>query len=143
MTTEEKLASFVAAQESVYDDVRRELAAGRKETHWIWFVFPQLAGLGLSSMSQKYAIASKAEAQAYLRHAVLGPRLRKCVRLLLALPREDIGSILGDPDDLKFRSCMTLFDAAAPEEPMFAKALDKYFGGQRDPLTLALLSSRK
>jgi uncharacterized protein (DUF1810 family) len=134
-----RLAEFVAAQDPVYDEVLRELAAGRKETHWIWFIFPQLAGLGQSSMSKKFALASKAEARSYLEHPVLGPRLRECTRLMLASPNRSIAAILGPPDDLKFRSSMTLFAAAAPEEPIFEAALEKFFAGERDPLTLGLL----
>ena len=118
MRVESKLAEFVSAQDAVYDEVRRELAAGRKETHWIWFIFPQMAGLGRSSISAKFGIASKAEARSYLKHRVLGPRLRECTQLLLALPDKSIGSILGSPDDLKFRSSMTLFAASAPDEPI-------------------------
>jgi uncharacterized protein (DUF1810 family) len=139
MTTEAKLAEFVAAQDPVYDEVRRELAAGLKESHWIWFIFPQLAGLGQSSMSRKFGIASIAEARKYYEHPVLGPRLRECTQLLVASPKQNIASILGDPDDLKFRSSMTLFAAAAPEEPLFKEALDKFFDGAPDPLTLSLL----
>ncbi|MDD5303399.1 MAG: DUF1810 domain-containing protein [Elusimicrobia bacterium] len=139
MATEDKLAEFVAAQDEVYDEVRRELAAGLKETHWIWFIFPQMAGLGRSAMCKKFGIDSKAEARSYLRHGVLGPRLRECTRLMLALPNRSIGSILGRPDDLKFRSSMTLFAAAAPEEPIFEAALEKYFGGEPDVLTIGLL----
>jgi uncharacterized protein (DUF1810 family) len=140
MTTEERLAEFVAAQDPVYDEVRQELAAGRKETHWIWFIFPQLAGLGYSSMSKKFGLASKAEARSYWAHPVLGPRLRECVELLLASPKRSIDSIMGPPDDLKFRSSMTLFGAAAPEEPIFQAALEKFFGGEPDPLTIGLLA---
>ena len=139
MTTEARLAEFVAAQDTVYDGVRRELAAGRKETHWIWFVFPQMSGLGFSSMSRKFGITSKAEARSYLNHPVLGPRLRECTQLMIALPNPSIGSILGYPDDLKFRSSMTLFAAAAPEESIFKAALDKFFGGEPDVLTIKLL----
>jgi uncharacterized protein (DUF1810 family) len=139
MSTETKLAEFVLAQDAVYDDVRRELAAGRKETHWIWFIFPQMAGLGSSFMSRKFGIASKAEARSYLDHVVLGPRLRECIQLMLSLPGRSIGSILGHPDDLKFRSCMTLFAAAAPEEPLFKAALEKFCAGERDPLTIRIL----
>jgi uncharacterized protein (DUF1810 family) len=139
MMTKARAAEFTAAQDPVYDDVRCELAAGRKETHWIWFIFPQLAGLGQSPKSRRYGLASKAEARDYVEHPVLGPRLRECVQLLLASPCKDIASIMGYPDDLKFRSSMTLFAATAPEEPMFAAALDKFFKGERDPLTLRLL----
>jgi len=123
MTTETRLAEFVAAQNRVYDQVLSELTTGRKETHWIWFIFPQISGLGFSGMSRKFGITSRAEAQSYLRHDVLGPRLRACTNLMLASPHRDIRSILGDPDDLKFRSSMTLFAAAAPEEPIFEAAL--------------------
>ncbi|MFI5348655.1 MAG: DUF1810 domain-containing protein [Elusimicrobiota bacterium] len=139
MATEAKLAEFVAAQDAVYDEVRRELAAGLKETHWIWFIFPQLAGLGQSSISRKFALASQAEARRFWEHPVLGPRLRECTQLLLASPKRSIAAILGDPDDLKFRSSMTLFAAAAPEEPIFKEALKKFFDGAPDPLTLELL----
>ncbi len=139
MTTAIKLAEIVAAQDAVYDRVLTELAAGRKETHWMWFIFPQLAGLGFSSLAQKFALASTAEARNYLDHEVLGARLRECTRLMLAAPTDDIGSIMDYPDDLKFRSCMTLFAEAAPEEPLFEEALQKFFEWERDPLTLELL----
>jgi uncharacterized protein (DUF1810 family) len=139
MKTAAKLAEFVAIQNEVYDEVLHELAAGRKETHWIWFIFPQMAGLGSSHMSQKLGIASKAEARNYLEHSVLGPRLRECTRLMLAIPHGNIDSIMGYPDDLKFRSSMTLFAAAAPEESLFEDALQKFFAGERDPLTIRLL----
>ncbi len=95
MTTETKLAEFVAAQNPVYDQVLRELAAGRKQTHWIWFIFPQIAGLGSSAMSQRFGIASKAEAQSYLKHELLGPRLRRCTQLMLALPDREISDVMG------------------------------------------------
>lgn len=139
--TPARLAQFIAAQEPVYEEVRRELSAGRKETHWIWFIFPQLAALGQSSTSRKYGLASRAEAREYFEHPVLGARLKECVRLMLAVPTGDIGSIMGYPDDLKFRSSMTLFAAAAPEETVFQEALDKFFRGEQDPLTLRLLSA--
>jgi uncharacterized protein (DUF1810 family) len=135
-----KLEQFMAAQDLVYDQVLQELKGGQKRTHWIWFIFPQLAGLGASGMAQKFGIASKAEAKSYLEHAVLGPRLRECTRLMLAIPHGDIGSIMGYPDDLKFRSCMTLFATVDAEgESIFDEALQKFFGGERDPLTLELL----
>ncbi|HEX4047135.1 MAG TPA: DUF1810 domain-containing protein [Elusimicrobiota bacterium] len=140
MTTEAKLAEFVAAQAPVYDEVRRELTIGRKETHWIWFVFPQLAALGMSSTSKKFGLASKAEARTYWEHPVLGARLRECARLRLASPERNISSILGYPDDLKFRSSMTLFAAAVPEEPIFWEALEKFFDGKPDPRTLEFLA---
>jgi uncharacterized protein (DUF1810 family) len=143
MRTEAKFTEFAAAQDAVYDEVRRELAAGRKESHWIWFIFPQMAGLGLSPMSQKFGIASKAEARRYLEHSVLGQRLRECTELLLGFQGRSIGSILGYPDDLKFRSSMTLFAAAAPEEPLFKAALEKFFGGEHDALTINLIKQHE
>jgi uncharacterized protein (DUF1810 family) len=137
-----KLEEFVKAQNAVYDDVMRELAAARKETHWMWFIFPQMAGLGSSPMAQKFGIASKAEARSYLDHDVLGPRLRECTRLMLAAPGRNLSAILGYPDTLKFRSSMTLFAAVAPEEAIFEEALEKFFGGERDPRTVGLLQRR-
>jgi uncharacterized protein (DUF1810 family) len=135
----EKLAQFVAAQEGVYDQVVRELTAGRKRSHWIWFIFPQMARLGFSQMSWKFGIESKEEAIGYLEHGVLGSRLRECTRLMLAAPHRDIGAIMGYPDDLKFRSSMTLFAEVAPEETCFSEALEKFFGGERDERTLEWL----
>jgi uncharacterized protein (DUF1810 family) len=140
METAAKLTAFVAAQDAVYDQVRRELSSGRKETHWMWFIFPQMAGLGSSAMAQKFAIASAAEARSYLDHPVLGPRLRECTRLMLAVPGREISTILDYPDDLKFRSAMTLFATAAPTEAIFDEALQKFFDGQRDPATMRLIS---
>lgn len=138
---DKKLEEFVTAQDLVYDQVLLELRAGKKQTHWIWFIFPQLAGLGTSSVAKNFGIDSQAEARSYLKNAVLGKRLRECTRLMLAVPHDDIGSIMGYPDDRKFRSCMTLFAAIAPQgEMIFEEALNKFFGGGRDPLTLKLLS---
>lgn len=139
---ESRLAEFAAAQDEVYDDVLRELAAGRKESHWIWFIFPQLAGLGRSAMSERFGIASLDEARSYLKHPVLGPRLRECTRLLLTGTDRDIRAILGSPDDLKFRSSMTLFARADQAEPLFKAALERFFGGEQDALTLELLKRR-
>lgn len=139
MSTQPELEAFVTAQDAVYEQVLRELAAGRKATHWMWFIFPQLAGLGKSSMAQKFAIDSLAEAREYLAHPVLGSRLKECTRLMLAAPHGDVRAILGYPDDLKFRSSMTLFAAAAPDDPLFDQALAKFFGGQRDVKTIELL----
>jgi uncharacterized protein (DUF1810 family) len=139
MDTETKLAEFVAAQQSVYGQVVCELEAGKKQSHWMWFIFPQLAGLGSSHMAWKFAIASVDEAKAYLQHPILGPRLMECTRLMLAAADNDVSAILGYPDDLKFRSCLTLFAAAEPAEPLFQAALDKFFGGERDPRTVELL----
>jgi uncharacterized protein (DUF1810 family) len=139
MTSEAKFAEFVKAQDAVYTQVLRELRAGRKESHWIWFIFPQMAGLGSSAMAQKFGISSKAEAQEYLKHTILGSRLRECTQLLLQRPNRKIDLIMGFPDNLKFRSSMTLFAAIAPEEPIFKAALDKFFDGIDDPMTLLLL----
>ena len=133
------LRRFVAAQDGVYGDVVAELRAGRKRSHWMWFVFPQIAGLGSSAMAKRYAIASRAEAEAYLAHPVLGERLRACTDLVLAVPDRDITAILGSPDDVKFRSSMTLFGRAAPGEARFGAALDRYFGGEPDVATLQRL----
>jgi len=140
--TESKLAEFVAAQDEVYADVRRELAAGRKQTHWMWFIFPQMAGLGSSPMARKFGIAIPAEARSYMAHGVLGARLRECTQLLRQSPHRDIAAILGYPDDLTFRSCMTLYAAVAPEEPLFTAALEQFFGGERDALTTDLLRQK-
>lgn len=140
MDPNRKFDEFLAAQDEVYDEVLRELTAGKKRTHWIWFIFPQLAGLGSSTMAQRFGIASQMEARGYLQHGVLGPRLRECTRLMLAVPLCEIRSIMDYPDDVKFRSSMTLFAAVASEgESLFGEALQKFFGGQRDPLTIELL----
>jgi len=133
------LQRFVDAQTPVYDRVLTELREGRKRSHWMWFVFPQIAGLGSSPMAQRYAIASRAEAAAYLAHPVLGSRLRECVRLVTATEGRSIHDILGSPDDMKFHSSMTLFTEAAPDDRDFRAALDKYFGGEPDAATLAHL----
>lgn len=134
------LERFLDAQAPVYEQVLRELRAGRKRSHWIWYIFPQLAGLGSSTMAQRYAIASLAEAEAYWAHPVLRARLAECVALVNAVTGRAIGEILGPPDDLKFRSSMTLFHQAAPDEAIFQESLDKYFAGTGDPMTLAKLS---
>lgn len=132
------LQRFVDAQAPVYAQVRAELAAGRKASHWMWFVFPQLKGLGFSAMAQHYGIASIAEAQAYWEHPVLGARLAECTELVLAVAGRSVHEIFGSPDDLKFRSCMTLF-AHATGAPVFTQALAKYFGGEADPRTVERL----
>jgi len=139
MHSESDLERFVEAQDAVYESVRRELRAGRKATHWMWFVFPQLRGLGRSATAEYYGIGSAAEALAYLDHPVLGARLRECVALVLGAKESTAHRIFGSPDDLKFRSSMTLFAAVAPSEPLFRQALDKYYGGEPDPLTAARL----
>jgi uncharacterized protein (DUF1810 family) len=133
------LERFVSAQADAIARVRAELQRGRKQSHWMWFVFPQLAGLGFSPMAQRYAISSLAEARAYLAHLVLGARLRECTELVVAIDGKTVHDILGAPDDLKFRSCLTLFAEAAPDEIVFNVALEKYFAGAKDPRTLALL----
>ena len=133
------LKRFVDAQAPIYERVVGELRQGRKASHWMWFIFPQIKGLGSSTMANKFAIASRAEAQAYLEHAVLGPRLRECTRLVTAVPDRSIEEILGYPDDLKFRSSMTLFAAVAADNKQFTAALDKFYGGKADPATLERL----
>jgi uncharacterized protein (DUF1810 family) len=133
------LQRFVDAQDRVYDDVRAELGGGRKQTHWMWFIFPQIAGLGHSPMARRYAISSLREAGAYLEHPILGPRLRECTRLVTRVEGRSAREILGQPDDMKFRSCLTLFACAAPGEQAFRDALEKYFDGEEDPLTLSKL----
>lgn len=133
------LQRFIAAQEPVFGAVTAELDAGRKRSHWMWFVFPQVAGLGFSPMAQRYAIASLDEARAYLAHPVLGGRLRRCTDLVVAARERDITAILGSPDDAKFRSCMTLFGRAAPGEARFQNALDRFFESRPDAATLVRL----
>lgn len=137
------LQRFLAAQEGVYAEVVRELQAGRKRSHWMWFIFPQLHGLGASAMARRYGISSAAEARAYAAHPVLGARLRECTALTLQVEGRPIGQIFSYPDDLKFRSCMTLFAACAPDPALFQAALAKYFGGEPDPLTLAALEGEQ
>ena len=136
------LQRFVDAQDRVYDQIRAELAAGAKTSHWMWFVFPQLQGLGRSAMAVKYEIVSRQEAQAYWQHTILGPRLKECVELVLAVKGKTAFQILGTPDDLKFRSSMTLFAHAVMDEPVFRRALVKYFDGRDDPRTMELLARR-
>lgn len=140
MTDPFDLDRFVQAQNPVFGAVQAELARGRKQTHWMWFVFPQVAGLGFSAMSQRYAIGSRAEAEAYLAHPLLGPRLIECTRLVLAVDGWTLNAILGAPDDSKFRSSMTLFGAVS-DEAVFDEALAKYFAGERDDATLEILAS--
>jgi len=135
------LGRFVAAQDAVMAAVREELRAGRKRTHWMWFVFPQLRALGRSATALHYGIASLAEARAYLAHPALGPRLRDCTALVCAAQGRTIHEIFGSPDDMKFRSCMTLFAAADPAAPLFTEALRIFFDGQPDPLTVDLLAA--
>lgn len=133
------LQRFVDAQATVYDQVSVELRTGRKRTHWMWFVFPQVRGLGFSPTAQRYAIASIDEARAYLAHPVLGPRLIECTRWVLGVRDRSAYEIFGSPDDAKFRSSMTLFAHAGPETREFRDALTKYYAGDEDPLTVARL----
>lgn len=135
------LDRFVSAQASVYDGALDELRRGRKTGHWIWFVFPQIAGLGTSDMSRRYAIRSLTEARAYLAHPVLGPRLRACAEAVLAVPGRTAVEILGSTDALKLRSSMTLFHRAAPDEALFRQVLDRFYDGLTDPATDARLSA--
>ena len=135
------LDRFLKAQAPVYVQVVRELAAARKTSHWMWFIFPQLKGLGRTSTAQFYGIASKAEALAHWQHPVLGARLKECAGLALAAPSGLAAhDVFGTPDDLKLRSCMTLFAAVATEETVFTDVLERFFEGEPDPLTLRLLA---
>ena len=139
MTDPWHLQRFVDAQAPVYATVVAELRAGRKASHWMWFVFPQLRGLGHSAMAQHYGLAGLDEARAYLAHPLLGARMRECTRLVLHGDSGDAHEIFGTPDDLKFRSSMTVFARAAAEEPLFAQALKRFFDGRADARTEALL----
>ena len=127
------------AQAPVYERVRQELKVGRKQSHWMWFIFPQIAGLGQSPMSIRFAIASLDEAKTYLAHPVLGARLRECARLALDVEGKTARDIFGSIDEIKFRSSMTLFARAAPDEDLFQRCIDKYFAGASDPATLGKL----
>jgi len=138
-----ELERFVTAQEGIYQQAVKELSAGRKRIHWMWFIFPQLAGLGYSATAQHYAISGLAEARAYLAHAVLGPRLRECSALVLAVQGATVHGIFGAPDNMKFHSSMTLFAQASPDEALFRECLNKYFGGVPDQATLDLLDKEK
>ncbi len=136
MDTQFNLERFVEAQAPVYRNVVAELKAGRKTSHWMWFVFPQIAGLGHSPTARKFAIGSPDEAAAYLAHPVLGPRLRECGALLLALDDKQAADIFDPPDDRKFHSSMTLFAEVAPDEAVFQDCINKYFDGAPDQATL-------
>jgi uncharacterized protein (DUF1810 family) len=135
----DSLDRFVEAQDPVFDQVCVELRAGRKRSHWMWFIFPQIIGLGLSAMSRKYAIADRTEAIDYLRHPVLGPRLIECTRLVQAVEQRALEDIFGAIDAVKFRSCMTLFAQLPGTDPVFRVALLKYCNGKDDPATLEIL----
>ena len=134
------LGRFVEAQDGVFEQVRRELRDGRKRSHWMWFVFPQLTGLGNSAMARHYAIASLDEADAYLRHPILRPRLIECTELVNKVEGRSVNEIFGNPDDMKFHSCMTLFASVPNPPPVFGDALAKYFDGARNRLTVETLA---
>ena len=136
------LRCFVEAQAAVYPQIVAELSHGRKQTHWMWFIFPQIAGLDFSAMAQRFAIGSRAEAMAYLEHNLLGPRLAECTRLVMAASEKPIIDILGSPDDMKFRSCMTLFDAVSKQE-IFAEAIAAFYPDGKDRSTLAILETNR
>ena len=137
------LVRFIDAQKGVYEHALAEIKGGRKRSHWMWFVFPQFAGLGSSSMSERYAINSVAEARAYLHHAVLGPHLSECAQAALALQGRTADEIFGSPDDMKLRSCATLFASVSPPDSEFQRILDRYFQGEPDPKTLELLATAR
>jgi uncharacterized protein (DUF1810 family) len=130
------LERFVSAQDRVYQRVLSELRAGQKMSHWMWFIFPQIRGLGRSPIAMEYAISSRDEARAYLQHPLLGPRLKECTQLVLQVEDRSALQIFGEPDDIKFRSSMTLFAQVSPEDDIFQRALQKYFSGVLDRLTL-------
>lgn len=134
------LERFIEAQEQVYAEVVNELKSGIKRGHWIWHIFPQIAGLGFSPMSDRYSIKSIEEANAYLDHPILGPRLIVCVELVIAIEGRSVEQILGHPDYMKFRSCLTLFLATGMNHDVFERALDKYYGGVPDRLTIDTLN---
>ena len=133
------LKRFTDAQHSIYGQVRDELTAGQKETHWMWFIFPQLKGFGSSTTAQKYALSGGEEAKAYLNHSLLGFRLRECTQLVNGVQGRSIEDIFGYPDHMKFHSCMTLFAHVSPGDKLFTAALNKYFNGEPDRNTLKLL----
>jgi uncharacterized protein (DUF1810 family) len=136
------LERYIKAQASIYPRALGELKRGHKQSHWMWYVFPQIAGLGHSAMSHSYAIQSVEEAREYLAHPLLGARLRECCQAVMAVERLTAHEIFRSPDDLKFRSCLTLFAQAAPEATLFRDLLEKYFGGKADAATLELLAER-
>lgn len=133
------LKRFLEAQNPLYPRVKAELRSGQKTGHWMWFIFPQLRGLGRSPMANEYGISSREEALAYLQHPILGERLRECTRLVHSVEGRSVNEIFGYPDDLKFRSSMTLFANVSPQDQIFKHALEKFFEGEPDRLTLKLL----
>ena len=136
---EKELDKFVSAQARDYDTALAEIRSGYKRSHWMWYIFPQLQGLGFSSTAQYYGIRDLEQAKDYMAHPVLGPRLVEISVALLSLPGSNPSAVMGYPDDLKLCSCMTLFELAAPDEPVFGRVLEKYYGGRRDRMTLNLL----
>lgn len=136
------LERFVLAQQVNYEDALREMRCGRKQTHWMWYIFPQLRGLGRSAMSIRYGLDGLEEARAYLAHPVLGPRLLECCEAVLKADSNDPWEMFGSPDDLKFRSCLTLFALADPSVPIFEQLLKKFYRGKKDPCTLQILNQR-
>lgn len=138
----DELERFIHAQDPVWEQVLDELEAGAKQTHWMWFVFPQLRGLGRSDLARRYGIASLAEASAYAAHPLLGPRLERCCELLLAHTGRSALAIFGSVDELKLRSCLTLFERADPGRPHYTRLLERFFGGRRDATTLSMLEGR-
>lgn len=143
MSDPHNLQRFVDAQAPVMAQVDAELDAGAKTSHWMWFVFPQLKALGRSATAQHYGLASRHEAAAYWAHPKLGPRLKRCVQRLLAVPGKSAHEIFGSPDDLKLCSCLTLFETVAPGEPVWSQALERFYGGERDARTLELLAAER
>ena len=135
------LDRFVQAQESCYERALGEIRSGRKRSHWMWYIFPQYAGLGSSAISQRYAIRARGEAEAYLRHPVLGVRLIECAEAVLSVEDQTAAEMFGAPDDLKLRSSATLFAEVSPPHSVFARLLDRHFAGRRDDRTLQLLRS--
>jgi uncharacterized protein (DUF1810 family) len=136
------LQRFVDAQRPVYETARRELRQGRKQSHWMWFIFPQIQGLGSSQMARRFAISSRKEAEAYLAHPILAPRLRECSQIVADIEGQSVEDIFGYPDDMKFRSSITLFAQVAADNKVFERCLEKYFKGKPDPATLAALINR-
>jgi len=140
--SQEGLRRFLSAQERDYDRALEEIRGGRKRSHWMWYIFPQVQGLGFSSTAQYYGIKDLEEAKDYMEHPLLSARLVEISQALLTLPGNNATAVMGYPDDLKLCSCMTLFEQAKPEEPVFGAVLDKFYGGERDARTLAILSGR-
>lgn len=137
------LDRFLKAQADDYEDALAEIKAGQKRTHWMWYIFPQLNGLGFSSMSKRYSIKSIEEAKAYLHHPILGSRLLECAQAVVDVEGRSIAAIFGSPDDQKLRSCATLFASVSPSDSVFERILEKYYHGERDDQTLQLLEKLK